>query len=279
VAGGLTAPRNLERSINDRPSEVRTIARPTKFSIPAAVANNKIGSTELKWSFGGKAQRGWAIYVPLILEALGTKKDVDSSEFAEAVGRWQSGRGLPVTGVVDSETWGEMIGQFQSRRMKDRTIPRTDQLTLVPASEFYDGERPAELRQVEKNTYAAYKRLVAGAVKERSLGLRVTASGELDPVEKYLKIISAFRSPEHQDRLRRAEPKAGRASLAVNSPHFTGRALDLYVGGEPVSTSDGNRLVQTRTAVYRWLVKNAAKFGFRPYFYEPWHWEYVPAQQ
>jgi D-alanyl-D-alanine carboxypeptidase len=46
-----------------------------------------------------------------------------------------------------------------------------------------------------------------------------------------------------------------------------------------VSSADGNRLVQTRTPVYRWLVKNAQKFGFRPYFYEPWHWEYVSGPQ
>ncbi|HZH32789.1 MAG TPA: hypothetical protein VEY11_18625 [Pyrinomonadaceae bacterium] len=25
---------------------------------------------------------------------------------------------------------------------------------------------------------------------------------------------------------------------------------------------------------YRWPVRNAERFGFRPYFYEPWHWEY-----
>jgi LAS superfamily LD-carboxypeptidase LdcB len=74
--------------------------------------------------------------------------------------------------------------------------------------------------------------------------------------------------------LRRQSPQSGRAGLAVNSPHFSGRALDLYVGGEPVSTRDDNRALQTKTPVYRWLVKNAARFGFQPYFYEPWHWEY-----
>lgn len=74
--------------------------------------------------------------------------------------------------------------------------------------------------------------------------------------------------------LRERNPKSGRAGLAVNSPHFTGKALDLYVGGEPVSTDDRNRAVQTGTPVYRWLVKNAERFGFYPYFYEPWHWEY-----
>jgi zinc D-Ala-D-Ala carboxypeptidase len=95
------------------------------------------------------------------------------------------------------------------------------------------------------------------------------------PDERYLKIISAFRPREYQEQLRQQSPSADRAALAVNSPHFTGRALDLYVGGEPVSTKDSNRMIQTRTPVYRWLVQNANKFGFKPYFYEPWHWEYT----
>jgi LAS superfamily LD-carboxypeptidase LdcB len=90
-----------------------------------------------------------------------------------------------------------------------------------------------------------------------------------------LKIVSSFRSRDYQDNLRRQSPNAGSAGLAVNSPHFTGRALDLYVGGSPVDTNDANRALQVNTPVYRWLVKNAGRFGFRPYFYEPWHWEYV----
>jgi LAS superfamily LD-carboxypeptidase LdcB len=59
----------------------------------------------------------------------------------------------------------------------------------------------------------------------------------------------------------------------VNSPHFTGRALDVYVGGDPVDTKDANRAIRS-TPAYQWLVRNAERFGFRPY-YEPWHWEYV----
>jgi LAS superfamily LD-carboxypeptidase LdcB len=51
--------------------------------------------------------------------------------------------------------------------------------------------------------------------------------------------------------------------------------LDLYVGGDPVDTKDANRAIQVKTPIYQWLVRNADKFGFRPYFYEPWHWEYV----
>ena len=278
MAGGFTAQRPLS-SVNRPPSKTSVVASPTALSVPEAIAINKTGSTELKWVFGGKAQRGWVIYVPLILEAVGTDKGVESPEFAKAVARWQKHRGLRANGIVDQDTWSEMIREFQSRRIKERDTPPSDSLVVVPPSDFYDEGRSAELRQVESKSYDAYKRMIAAAAKERSLGLRVTASGALAPAEKYLKIISAFRSREHQDRLRKESPQAGRAGLAVNSPHFTGRAIDLYVGGEPVSSKDDNRLVQTRTPVYRWLVKNAQKYGFRPYFYEPWHWEYVSGQQ
>ena len=278
VAGGFTAQRPLS-SVNRPPSKTTAVASPAELSVPEAIAINKTGSTELKWVFGGKSQRGWAIYIPLILEAVGTDKGVESSEFAKAVARWQKHHGLRANGIVDQDTWSEMIREFQSPRIKERDNPPSDSLVVAPPSDFFDEDRPAEFRQVESRSYVAYKRMIAAAAKDRSLGLRVTASGALAPAEKYLKIISAFRSREHQDRLRKAEPQAGRAGLAVNSPHFTGRAIDLYVGGEPVSSADGNRLVQTRTPVYRWLVKNAQKFGFRPYFYEPWHWEYVSGPQ
>ena len=117
--------------------------------------------------------------------------------------------------------------------------------------------------------------MLDAAIADPSLNLAHTATGELLPSEKYFKVISAFRSREYQDELRRKSPYAGSAGLAVNSPHFTGRALDLYVGGDPVDTRDANRAIQVKTPAYRWLVRNAERFGFRPYFYEPWHWEYA----
>ena len=117
--------------------------------------------------------------------------------------------------------------------------------------------------------------MIAAAIADPTLKLAHTTSGELAPGEQYLKIVSSFRSRDYQDNLRRKSPNSGSAGLAVNSPHFTGRALDLYVGGSPVDTKDSNRAIQVNTPVYRWLVRNADRFGFRPYFYEPWHWEYV----
>src|SRR6266581_2764274 len=56
---------------------------------------------------------------------------------------------------------------------------------------------------------------------------------------------------------------------------LTAPSSDFYVGGDPVDTKDSNRAIQVKTPVYQWLVLNAERFGFRPYLYEPWHWEYV----
>jgi hypothetical protein len=223
---------------------------------------------ELNWTFGGKSQRGWLLYLSLIRSLLGTESDPETSDFAMALSRWQKQAGLVASGILNHDTWMKMASVFQSRRDKNRSTAQPEQLLLAPASDFYDPERPEELRYVDRRAYAAYQRMLAAA----AVDLALSASQS----EKWLKIISAFRSPAYQAELRRRNPNSGRAGLALNSPHFTGRALDLYVGGEPVSTKDLNRAIQVSTRVYQWLVRNAERFGFYPYFYEPWHWEYRP---
>src|SRR5262249_46143146 len=159
---------------------------------------------------------------------------------------WQKSAGLSSTGVLDRETWMKMVSVFQSRRIKDRIIPGPDELTLVPASECYDPDRPESLRYMDRQAYAAYKKIVAAATVELSLNP--------DSNENWLKVISAYRSPAYQAELRKRSPGAGRAGLAVSSPHSTGRAMDLYVGGEPVSTKDQNRAIQVNSKVYQWMV-------------------------
>ncbi len=248
---------------------------PLASDLAAATSRNVLLRNELEWTFGGKPQHGWYLYTSLIGRLLNTKNDVGSIGFAKALATWQKKMGLESTGLLDDQSLYGMISIWQGARLKDREIAKSDQLLIAPISDFYDPTRAEELRQVERATYAAYKRMVAAAVSDRSLNLAHGAHGELAPDEKFLKIISAFRSREYQDKLRRESPNVGSAGLAVNSPHFTGRALDLYVGGEPVDARNSNREVQVQTRVYQWLVRNAERFGFRPYFYEPWHWEYV----
>lgn len=250
-----------------------TATGPSAFA--SAAESNAVLRNELSWTFGGKQQRGWYLYELLIRRSLETPGESDSVDFAAALAMWQKRMGLSPDGVLDENTLMAMIGQWQSNRLKDRTPAQPDQLMMSSSSEFYDPERLAELRQIERETYTAYKRMLAAAIADPTLKLAHTAPGELAPTEKYFKVISAFRSREYQEELRRKQPNAGSAGLAINSPHFTGRALDIYVGGDPVDTKDSNRLIQVNTPVYQWLVRNAERFGFRPYFYEPWHWEYV----
>ncbi|MCA1632969.1 MAG: D-alanyl-D-alanine carboxypeptidase family protein [Acidobacteria bacterium] len=261
-----------ERRAAEEPAR-RGSSNATLFA--AAVEQNSLFKYELDWTFGGRQQHGWYLYVPLISRLIETDANAAPHHFASALARWQQSAGLAASGVLDDETLYRMVSEWQGSRLKDKTAAEAHQLLLAPASDFYDPARPDELRQVESATYAAYRRMVAAAAADPSLGLGVTPAGELAPSEKYLKIISSFRSREYQERLRRESPHSGRAGLAVHSPHFTGRALDLYVGGEPVETKDSNRARQVQTRVYKWLVKNAERFGFRPYYYEPWHWEYV----
>ena len=259
-------------------------AKPAAEVSPATAATSPFASAALRnaelqdslnWAFGGKSQRGWRLYAPLVGGLIGADGDQTTGGFAAQLSRWQQQRGVAANGILDNSTWSQMVADWQANRIKDHTYPTPDELVTIPAAECYDPTRAEALRKVERATYAAYKRMIAAAAADPALGLQVTGDGGLADGEKYFKVISAFRSREYQAQLRAQSPNSGRAGLAVNSPHFTGRALDIYVGGEPVSTKDDNRAIQTQTKAYRWLVKNAARFGFRPYFYEPWHWEYV----
>ena len=278
---GQLAERNLT-IVEPNTSAAKNEATQIKFveisenSQTSAAAQNLALKQNLDWTFGRKAQKGWFIYHPLICSLIGVEIKANEKKFAESLANWQKSVGISPNGVLDEAALMKIIAAWQSNRLKKRGEASADELQTVSTADFYDVSRSEELRKVEHETYAAYKRMVEAAISDKSLKLKSDGKGELAPDERFLKIISAFRSPNYQAQLRQQSPNSGRAGLAVNSPHFTGRALDIYVGGEPVSTQDENRLIQINTPVYRWLIKNADKFGFKPYFYEPWHWEYAP---
>ena len=265
------SPDQAPRSKTERTVKMTDRPRPTETNVSpafiAASAQNASLRNDVTWTFGSKQQRGWYLYDLLIGKTVNGEHDPLSSAFAASLSKWQKKSGLDSSGVLDEDTLMAMISQWQRNRLKVRTVATADQLMLAPSSDFYDPSRAPELRQVERKTYEAYKEMIAAAYADPALNL--------SSKDKYFKIVSSFRSPDYQAELRRKSPNAGSAGLAVNSPHFTGRALDIYVGGSPVDTSDSNRAIQVNTPAYRWLVRNAERFGFRPYFYEPWHWEYV----
>lgn len=281
VAGIVTFAARNGRSQSKSTAAVKPTVRVSNPGAPksslftSAATTNTTLRNELTWTFGGKQQRGWYLYDFLIGETLNGSDDAATTDFAESLAKWQKKRGLAADGVLNEDALMAIITFWQGNRLKNRNYATPDQLLTAPPTDFYDPSRVDELRQVERNTYAAYKKMIAAAIADPTLKLAHKTPDELAPGEQYLKIVSSFRSRDYQDNLRRKSPNSGSAGLAVNSPHFTGRALDLYVGGSPVDTKDSNRAIQVKTPVYRWLVRNADRFGFRPYFYEPWHWEYV----
>ena len=254
----------------------KTVESSSRFA-SAALDNARV-RTSMQWSFG-RPQTGWEIYTSLIAKTIGAEQNFDTPEFAMAVSKWQSNNAIQPTGVVDDATFRAFMKEWQSQRLKGWSYPELSLLYDAPITDFYDATRDPELLKLDAATYIAYKKMVMAAAKDLKGVLKVSSNGDLAPEEKMLRIVSGFRSREYQAELRRREPGAGRAALAVNSPHASGHAIDLYVGGKPVSTKDENRLVQVQTPAYKWLVKNANKFGFYNYFYEPWHWEYVPLEQ
>ena len=64
----------------------------------------------------------------------------------------------------------------------------------------------------------------------------------------------------------------GKRWLGFDSPHETGLAIDLGVGGLWPSRSTAE--AQKRQPLHLWLIARAWEFGWYPYKVEPWHWEH-----
>lgn len=63
----------------------------------------------------------------------------------------------------------------------------------------------------------------------------------------------------------------GRKWVAYQSPHMTGLAVDF--GNNGLYPKSATNSQQKQTAFFKWLKKNAHKYGFTPYKREAWHWE------
>jgi D-alanyl-D-alanine carboxypeptidase len=98
-----------------------------------------------------------------------------------------------------------------------------------------------------------------------------------DPQE--LTVFSGYRDPADDAARCTAEQNCQGLVRAECSAHRTGLAVDLILGSAPGfaadSSDDTNRLYQSRTPAYLWLVANARRYGFVNYVFEPWHWEWT----
>lgn len=149
-------------------------------------------------------------------------------------------------------------------RIRDKREPSSSDLVSL---EGYRG-KPVRLHRM---TAQAWQAMVKQARQE----------GIKSPL---LSLLSGYRSVAHQQKLwqralkRYGSEKEARKWVAKpgGSAHYSGRAVDLYLGK---SASSRNVAWLRRQPAYHWLVRNAARYGFYPYQREPWHWEYNPPAQ
>ncbi|MBE7217673.1 MAG: D-alanyl-D-alanine carboxypeptidase family protein, partial [Caulobacteraceae bacterium] len=91
---------------------------------------------------------------------------------------------------------------------------------------------------------------------------------------RLLALVSGWRGPDEEAARCAAGGCDGRVRASC-SAHRTGAALDLWLGDPPTSTDPASRRAKAASPAYHWLVANADRFGFVPYGFEPWHWEWT----
>jgi len=148
-------------------------------------------------------------------------------------------------------------------RVKDKRIPNSADIVVIQGAY---GKTP-----LHRLTAAALKALVCAARADGIKHPRLLPTGAR----------SGFRDPKLQkaawERALKRYGSAKEANKWVAKPgfsaHQSGRAIDFYLG----LTNDSRNVAKLRlTPAYKWMQKNARRFGFYPYPDEPWHWEYNP---
>ena len=242
-----------------------------RYEASASTNATTLETAELK-PFG-RTETGWRIYAAQVGSTIGTACAPDTKRYAALLAKWQSHHRVRPTGAMDEATLAAMKQGWQGARpfiaaFADGGCPAAatdDDLADANTREGWQGKQT----ELDSDTLRALRSMIAAA---RAEDRHIAANKQM------LTIVSAYRSPEY-DAEKCAGGKCNGIAKANCSAHRTGTAVDLYVGAapgfSPVSSDDANRLYQTKTLTYRWLVKNAARFGFVNYVFEPWHWEWT----
>ncbi|HKT52888.1 MAG TPA: D-alanyl-D-alanine carboxypeptidase family protein [Caulobacteraceae bacterium] len=255
-----------------RPGDNSDCQGPAVFA-PAALYN-KAAMAWLPFSPFGRPETGWALYAPAIGREVGSACPADSAGFASAVAGWQKAHDLTANGALDETSFMAMKALWQARRpfvgIREAGIcpdpPPAAALEALKPDEVL-GDKPVELRA---DALAALRRMVADARREDPT---IAADPQL------LTVFSGYRDPASDAARCEQEQNCQGLVRAECSSHRTGLAVDLMVGAAPGfvadSSDDANRRYQSQSPAYRWLVANAARYGFANYVFEPWHWEWT----
>jgi D-alanyl-D-alanine carboxypeptidase len=173
---------------------------------------------------------------------------------------------------------------FTSREIIAAMLRELHQELGIPEDYGLEGRRPVfeearDLVDVGPNLVGLTQRLAPGTAANWQ---QMVHSAAADGVT--LLIVSGFRGIDYQARLIRKKINAGQVVsdiLQVNaapgfSEHHTGRAVDIATPGSRPLTEEFEE-----SDAFRWLTKNAARYGFSMtyprenhfgFIYEPWHW-------
>jgi D-alanyl-D-alanine carboxypeptidase len=238
----------------------------------AAAQQNGASLRTSSWSVFGRPETGWEIYAPLTSHEIGIDCQGDAPGFAAALAAWQGGHRLPANGVMDEATLRALDRTWQGRRpfvaaSAHGACPAPPAM-LAPArpDEGYGGKQVL----LREGALAAYRRMVVAARAQEPV---------LAADRRMLTIFSGYRDPAADAARCAAEQNCNSVVRATCSAHRTGLAMDLFLGAapgySPDSSADPNRLYQSRSNAYLWLVGHAGDFGFVNYPFEPWHWEWT----
>lgn len=260
----------------DQPRDQAEACEATSPEWDGAAFANFISVNSLEWTPFNQMEWGWQTYVPLIQQEIGTRCAVGTVRFAQALAQFQSQRGLIANGIFDDAAFQVFKGIWQERRpfimARVRGEPCPAPPPLSDLGYLVEEEEHADrlTRLLRRDVLVAYRRMVQAARREVP---EVAANPEL------LQIFSGFRDPDADAARCAAQGNCDGLRRAVCSAHRTGTAVDLYVGQAPGlgvdNTSPASRAVMSQTQTYMWLVRNARRFGFVPYVFEPWHWEWI----
>jgi D-alanyl-D-alanine carboxypeptidase len=240
----------------------------------AAAQTNAASLQTLTWAPFGRPEIGWETYAPLIEREIHTACPPGSPGFAGALAVWARARRLPDDGVMSEAVFDPMRDAIEMRRPFERVSAR-GVCPAPPAEAVLAQATPAEgyagkQIQLRPGALAAW-RSMAAAARAEDPGIAADA--------RNLTIFSGFRGPADEAARCAGPGGCNNRSRSTCSAHRTGLAMDLYVGQAPGfgpdSSADANRLFMSKTPTYRWLVAHADRFGFVPYPFEPWHWEWT----
>jgi D-alanyl-D-alanine carboxypeptidase len=246
--------------------------RPAAFT--AAATLNAASLDQLAWSPFGRPEQGWAVYALRVQREIKTRCAPQTPGFAQRLAAWQAAHGLEPAGVLDAASFQAMKTGWQNARpyvlLRAAGVcpdpPADAALAPIRASDVFPGKTVLLRKKAQK----ALHRMLSAAWTD----VPGTARGP-----DRLVVFSGFRSPTYDADRCAKENNCDGVGRAACSVHRTGLAVDLVLGFAPGyavdSSADANRLYQTRTAAYRWLIDNARRFGFVNYAFEPWHWEWM----